>query len=104
MVLGGDVGINKEGTEIFENMAKEQPDLLIIGGDVSYDNAMTYCYSPWDSLYDMISVLGANRRLVPFIFALGNHDVGWNSLAKLTLTPKESGPWWFAYHPQHFNN
>lgn len=69
-------------------MAKEQPDLLIIGGDVAYDNAMTYCYSPWDRLYEMIDGLGAAgpvKRLIPFILALGNHDIGWNSLAKQSL-------------------
>jgi hypothetical protein len=36
--------------------------------------------------------------------ALGNHDVGFNSLAKVKLTVSEVGPWWYAYNPQHYTN
>jgi hypothetical protein len=73
---------------------------------VTYDNAMTYCYYPWDMFYGMVgkvSKLGTNNsRLVPLILALGNHDVGFNGLAKQYVFPNVDGPWWYAYNPQHF--
>lgn len=82
---------------------------MVIGGDIAYDNAMTYCFYSWDNFYDLIDRVDrindtANSRLVPFILALGNHDIGFNGMAKVYTFPTESGPWWYAYNPQHFDS
>lgn len=92
------------GRTIFRNIGETNPDFIIIGGDIAYDNAMTYCYYAWDNYYSLLDQVNrANNRLVPFIMALGNHDIGFNSFAKVKpQTPSEKGPWYFAYNPQHF--
>lgn len=51
----------------------------------------------------MTSWLGGTNRLVPMILAVGNHDVGIDSLDEVKITPSEWGPFWFAYNPQHFD-
>lgn len=56
----------------------------MVGGDVAYDDGMVDCYYSWDtflSLFDELSK--ANNRLIPLMTAVGNHDVGYNSLAKV---------------------
>ena len=65
---------------------------------------MTYCYFAWDNFYALLDKVNtANNRLVPFIMAIGNHDIGWNSYAKVSYKPPTTkGPWFFAYNPQHF--
>ena len=103
MIIGGDIGLTEHGRILFRNMADILPDLMIFGGDIAYDNAMTYCYTPWDNFYSLIDRVNANGRLVPFILALGNHDIGWNSYARIPREkPTTAGPWYFAYNPQHF--
>ncbi len=29
------------------------PDVIVIGGDVAYDDGMRTCYYSWDNFYDM---------------------------------------------------
>lgn len=104
VVVGGDVGLSDHGRTIFRNIGELNPDLIVIGGDIAYDNAMTYCYFAWDNFYLLLQrVDEANNRLVPFILALGNHDIGHNSYARVAHTkPSHRGPWYFTYNPQHF--
>lgn len=104
IIIGGDVGLTDHGRNMFRNIGETNPDLIILGGDIAYDNAMTYCYYAWDNFYSLLDKVNtANNRLVPFIMAIGNHDIGWNSYAKVShKRPTEKGPWYFAYNPQHF--
>ena len=104
VIVGGDVGLSEHGRSLFRNIGEINPDLLILGGDIAYDNAMTYCYYAWDNFYSLLDrVNQANNRLVPFIMALGNHDVGRNSFARVqNRVSSRKGPWYFAYNPQHF--
>jgi 3',5'-cyclic AMP phosphodiesterase CpdA len=110
VIMGGDIGLNPEGREIFDVMSREPSiDLMVIGGDIAYDNAMAYCYYSWDNFYDLMDRINhindtSNSRLVPFILAIGNHDIGNNGLAKIYTFPSAMGPWWFAYNPQHFDS
>jgi hypothetical protein len=50
----------------------------MIGGDVSYDNAMNDCYYSWDTFLSAFENIRAGR-IVPLVLAVGNHDVGLNS-------------------------
>lgn len=109
VMIGGDIELGPEGREIFDVMSGESADLMVIGGDIAYDNAMTYCFYSWDNFYNLIDRVNRindtiNSRIVPFILALGNHDVGFNGMAKVYTFPSEAGPWWFAYNPQHFDS
>lgn len=107
--LGGDVAFNDEGRRIFDQLSLENLDLLVIGGDITYDNGYTYCYYPWDNFYSLVDRVNrinqTNSRLVPIILSLGNHDAGRHGLSTAPkLVPTEAGPWWFAYNPQHFDS
>ena len=82
---GGDLGWNHESVEMNELIRSQdvEPDLILIGGDISYDNNMDTCYSTynfvmWDLPYNWTQEDGSTR-LVPLIFAAGNHDLGTNS-------------------------
>lgn len=67
------------------------PDLILIGGDVAYDNANPYCYYCWDLLlYAFEAEFKKLGRVVPFIFSVGNHDVGYVASATLNITLTDS--------------
>lgn len=38
------------------------------------------------------------------ILTVGNHDVGFDAGATVTVTPDKEGPFFFAYHPQQYLN
>lgn len=45
-----------------------------------------------------------SSRLIPVVLGLGNHDVGHDPMVINKAKPSRSGPWWFAYNPQHFDS
>jgi hypothetical protein len=51
--MGGDVGISNGGTEITNQLISFNPDVMIIGGDIAYDDAVRSCYYSWDSYYSL---------------------------------------------------
>jgi hypothetical protein len=64
--------------------------VIIIGGDDAYDDGDKTCYYSWDTLYFLFE--GINRkldRLVPLIFSVGNHDVGYHALASVKINFEE---------------
>lgn len=75
---------------MLEQFSAYNPDLVIIGGDVAYDNAMLNCYYSWDLMLSAFEKaylpLG---RLVPIIVAVGNHDVGMHSMRQANITVSE---------------
>jgi hypothetical protein len=58
-------------------VAEQNVDLIMIGGDVAYDDAMLTCYYSWDTFFSMFDQLtiSNNHRLIPIITSIGNHDV-----------------------------
>jgi len=59
-----------------------KPQIIIIGGDIAYDNANHYCYYSWDLfLWAFENEFKIMNRTVPFIFSVGNHDVGFGALS-----------------------
>lgn len=58
-----------------------QPDVIVLGGDTTYDDGMRSCYSNWDELYSMFEKIYEKiGRLVPLVMSVGNHDVGFDAL------------------------
>lgn len=53
LAMGGDVGISNGGTEITNQLITFNPDVMIIGGDIAYDDAVRSCYYSWDSFYTL---------------------------------------------------
>jgi hypothetical protein len=80
------------------------PHVLIIGGDNAYDNGMRTCFYSCDNLYDIFNSLNRDLNgMVPVIFSVGNHDVGFDALAgvKIDFSNTENLPYYFLYYPQH---
>lgn len=50
-IIGGDTGLNVQGRSLFRLAAAENADVLIVGGDIAYDNAVPSCYYTWDQFY-----------------------------------------------------
>ena len=101
--MGGDIGISNGGTEITNQLISFNPDVMIIGGDIAYDDAVRSCYYSWDSYYSLFQpVYQKLNRLIPMVLTLGNHDIGFDSLSnnKYART-SEDLPLFFIFNPQH---
>ena len=82
MSVGGDAGVTQTSRKIFQLMYASNPDLIVIGGDMAYDNGLAACACLWDAFLDMIDFRTPDGRLVPMTFAVGNHDIGYNHANK----------------------
>lgn len=83
MAVGGDVGLEDDARNLTRNLVSFDPHVVILGGDIAYDDGMKTCFYSWDNLYDIFSdeLNEKLNRLVPLIMSVGNHDVGFNALA-----------------------
>lgn len=100
---GGDVGMTKEGDMITNTLADFDPDVIVIGGDIAYDNAMRTCYYSWDTFYDMFeTVYKKINRVIPMILSIGNHEIGFDSFSEVPLDKQpDKTPLYFLYNPQN---
>jgi hypothetical protein len=101
-VLGGDQGSNKTATEMTASLFGVTPDVIIVGGDIAYDNAIPACYYSWDLWFNQFDSL--NKQLgyhVPLILGIGNHDVGYRAFTGNQPDPKNL-PFFFQFFPQHY--
>ena len=61
---------------------------------------MITCYYSWDTFFDTFEEYFQKiDRVVPMILSVGNHDVGFNSLADVDIEINEDGPFYFVYLP-----
>ncbi len=90
MAVGGDVSMTHEGFKITHNLVSYNPDIIIIGGDNTYDDGMRTCWYSWDNFYSLFDDLNKNLgRLVPIVMSVGNHDVGFDSMATVQINYSE---------------
>ena len=103
LIYGGDIGFSKAAQDLSILAAEKDPRVLIIGGDLAYDDGHASCYHTLDKAMSMLQSLVNDKlkRLVPLLIAVGNHDVGWKSLATVDKTTNENGPSYFTGYPQH---
>lgn len=48
MFFGGDFGYQKAGIDMVRTLNQVNPHVILIGGDVAYDNGNPHCYYSWD--------------------------------------------------------
>lgn len=78
--------MTEKAIRITKWLAAYDPDVIVIGGDLAYDDGMRTCYYSWDNFYDILEKVNKKlNRLVPIILTIGNHDVGFDSMADVTL-------------------
>jgi 3',5'-cyclic AMP phosphodiesterase CpdA len=102
LAVGGDVGI-QSNTVLLNKQLSADVDIIVLGGDIAYDDGMLSCYYSWDRLFSLFEDrFRALNRIIPIIFAVGNHDVGFNSYAT-TGNNQDRNKNFFKYLPQHYN-
>lgn len=69
-----------------KNIETVVPDIIIIGGDITYDDANINCYYSWDGVLNLFTNSFQNiGRTIPIIIGVGNHDVGMNALSGASI-------------------
>jgi hypothetical protein len=105
MIIGGDLGINPESRSMNEMLLDHNADLIMIGGDISYDNNFPQWYRATDQILKEVPHALKRKskgytRLVPMIKASGNHDFGTNANSRIAITHNQYEPLFKHYYPQ----
>ena len=102
---GGDIGSNRYSDLIHDVVRAQKPDLVVIGGDIAYDNNLGECYNVWDMMLARLPHQYPEQRgvrLIPVIYGVGNHDLGKRSLSTAIYEENENSPVYKKFFPQHF--
>ena len=101
IIQGGDAGVSNVSQQVMTLISQVDPDVVMIGGDLAYDNNIKHCYYTWDYFLNIFEDLNKRvGRLVPLVMTTGNHDVGLDDNAETDITIDEGGPWLFAWLAQ----
>jgi hypothetical protein len=106
IVNGGDAGNSDFTTQMIENVVgKENADLIMIGGDITYDQNSPSCFRAWDYMMNILPINVANNdgsiRIIPLLLAVGNHDLGATTYSVDTVRVTEHEPVFMHYYPQN---
>ncbi|KAM3138487.1 hypothetical protein pb186bvf_009401 [Paramecium bursaria] len=106
ILFGGDYGYQEEGRQLARKVVNVDPHIILIGGDVTYDNGHIHCYYSNDLFLSIFEEqFDYMDRVVPFILSVGNHDVGFNDYANYNITVSDDyGPLYFVLFPQKQEN
>ena len=100
MLVGGDSSGSEISTTFIQESAKYKPSVVLVGGDIVYDNGDFNCYYCWDYYLDQFDQLNQQvGRLIPLVLAVGNHDIGQNDFQFLNLDKNKN--YFFLLFPQH---
>lgn len=85
--IGGD-GYYYWGAEVFQRMnrmiAHHDPDFVVMGGDLAYTTGKKRVFkgrgwelTRWQTFLRMLqqTIKGSEKRMIPFVFVVGNHDI-----------------------------
>jgi len=100
LVTGGDSSGSDKALKFLEYIAEYKPNVIVVGGDIVYDNGNINCYYCWDYYLELFTMLNNKvGRLVPIVLAVGNHDLGINSHQFREIDKQEN--LFFRFFPQH---
>lgn len=93
IAVGGDVDIDEATFDVAAAAAQHRPAAVLFGGDLAYENGDRAEARRWDALLGGLDEAFSDDegRCVPFIAAIGNHEV-----APSTTPTAEHAPFWFA--------
>lgn len=77
IAIGGDMDITPEALEMGKVVARQNPDLVIIGGDLAYANGELKEWRRWRAWmlgWDQ-AMRAPDGRLIPAMFGIGNHEL-----------------------------
>jgi len=99
MASGGDVGTSMRARNMTAALETYPLDVILVGGDLAYDNGMPSCYYSWDEFLRMFeSINDYQGRLVPLMVSVGNHDLGFNAYQDGTIDITKN--LFYIYFPQ----
>jgi hypothetical protein len=75
IVTGGDAGPSRLSAQMWARAAREEPDVVVFGGDLAYANGDVGAAALWDTFLGHYEAAFAQRRMTPVIAAIGNHEV-----------------------------
>lgn len=102
IVMGGDIGFLEMAYEVGRHAATYHPDLIVLGGDLAYDNGMDTCYYTWDQFLGIFEYMNKVKgSLIPLILTIGNHDASVEAQTIRKVKLDEYGPPYFTFFPQH---
>lgn len=102
IVMGGDAGPNQIAAQIAQQAAAYKPDVIVVSGDVAYDNALRTAYYVYDGFLDLFKPVYKQKGwLVPLVLGAGNHDIGKDSMSQAVVNPDDYAPLWYLMFPQH---
>ncbi|OQB39361.1 MAG: Calcineurin-like phosphoesterase [Candidatus Hydrogenedentes bacterium ADurb.Bin179] len=75
-VNGGDMNIGPRSQKLLRLAAQQNPDFVVIGGDLPYANGLLKEYDDWIRWFaNLDEFMNSNGRMVPLVTAVGNHEV-----------------------------
>lgn len=74
---GGDIGVDSLAARLQKLAAKQDPDFVVIGGDIAYENGLLGDYPVYDRWLDNWekNMVTPDGRMIPIVTAIGNHEV-----------------------------
>ena len=110
IVQGGDISNDHLAIKMNENTLQNIDfDLLMIGGDIAYDNNVPSCYHVWDYFLNNLylkryDTQSNTMRVIPVIYGSGNHDLGVDSYSNAKILHNDHSPILKHLFPQNIFN
>ena len=77
VVVGGDLGVKKDLSQVSRLAMAEEPHVILIGGDIAYDNGLAITSGRWINWFSLMKdvMISPKGYLIPLVVAIGNHEV-----------------------------
>jgi hypothetical protein len=73
--VGGDMSNYRAAWTMARRVAAEDPDVVMIGGDIAYAGGSYLLWDKWLRRWDRLMV-APDGRTIPLVLAIGNHELG----------------------------
>ena len=96
-VAGGDQSILPRARLLMRQAAAQEPDFVLIGGDIAYANGNPRNLFVWDRYLQMweVNMITPEGYTVPVVYALGNHETNGDH-----EEPELNAPFYFGFFAQ----
>lgn len=96
-VAGGDQSILPRARLLLRQAAAQEPDFVLIGGDIAYANGNPKNLFIWDRYLQMweVNMITPEGYTVPVVYALGNHETNGDY-----EEPERNAPFFFGFFAQ----
>lgn len=98
LLIGGDMSASSKIIETAESAMSNEPHAIVVGGDIAYANGKVSNEKSWMAWFEKMDniMFTPTGRLVPLVFAIGNHETSIGS-----ALPGNKVPFFFTLFPQN---